>query len=304
MSNVITTALGRVQPNYRGTYDSGATYNKLDYVFYQGSSFICKTNGVIGIAPTNSGYWQQVASKGDQGIQGYTGSFGTPSASASILPTGSDPTATVVASGPDTAKVFAFNFGIPAGPLGFTEVAADASAISAGAQPVATASLVGNDEKTLSFHFGIPAADGEGVKKVDNIGPSAGGNVELGAVSYSMAQELSIGQKIQARDNIGAQVSGNYVTDPSLKSYGEFLQYGGNVGAPSWVTVPIQEVPTGGTAGYVLRKQTTAYGWTPVYETPAGGSIGSILMKNSSSDYDFVWSNPISNSDIDTMISE
>ena len=304
MSSPVVTALGRVQPNFQGTYDAGTTYNKLDYVNYQGSSYVCKTNGVIGILPTNTGYWQEIAHKGDQGIQGYTGSFGTPNASASILPTGSDPTASVTASGPDIAKVFSFQFGIPAGPLGFSDVAADASATSAGTQPTATAELVGENDKTLSFHFGIPAADGEGVKKVDNIGPSEGGNVVLGAVSYSTAQTLSAGEKLQARDNIGAQSAGNYITDPYDKSYGEFLQYAGTVGDPRWVGVNIQQVPTGGTTGYVLRKQASGYGWTPVYETPAGGNSGSMLTKNSNADYDFVWSSMISTSDIDAIVNE
>ena len=304
MSSPIVTALGRVQPNFRGDYESGTTYNKLDYVKYQHNSYICKTNGVIGILPTNTGYWYLLAERGEQGIQGYTGSFGTPTAEASILPTGSDPTVEVTASGPDSAKVFAFDFGIPAGPLGFTDVSANATAQSAGTQPTAVASLVGDDEKTLHFQFGIPAADGEGAKKVDNVGADSAGNIPLEAVRYGVAQTLSEGQKLQARDNIGAQAAGTYVKDPSQKTYGEFLQYGGSVGDPQWVSAEIYQVPTGGTAGYVLRKQTIGYGWTPAYETPAGGASGAMLVKNSSADYDFAWSSMISNSDIDAIINE
>ena len=304
MSNVITTALGRVQPNYRGEYASATIYNKLDYVSYQGSSYICKTDNVVGAVPTNATYWQLVANKGDQGVRGYTGSFGTPSAAASVLPTGSDPTVQINATGPDDAKIFSFNFGIPAGPLGFTQVAADASAISAGASPIASASLVGDGDKTLSFHFGIPAADGEGVKKVDDIGPATGGNVPLGAVRYSDVQDLSDLQKLQARENINAQAAGSYIAEPSSKIYGNFLQYGGNVGAPSWISASIQEVPLGGTTGYILRKQANGYGWTPVHETPAGGSTGDVLTKNSNADYDFKWNSPITTSEIDTMMNE
>ena len=54
---------------------------------------------------------------GPQGIQGETGAaagFGTPTATITILPAGSTPTVTVTATGPDTAKVFNFDFGIPA----------------------------------------------------------------------------------------------------------------------------------------------------------------------------------------------
>ena len=55
--------------------------------------------------------------QGIQGIQGETGEaagFGTPTATITILPAGSTPTVTVTATGPDTAKVFNFDFGIPA----------------------------------------------------------------------------------------------------------------------------------------------------------------------------------------------
>ena len=59
-----------------------------------------------------------VLEKGDTGEQGPVGQaagFGTPTASATALPVGSEPTASVVASGDATQKVFAFSFGIPAG---------------------------------------------------------------------------------------------------------------------------------------------------------------------------------------------
>ena len=55
--------------------------------------------------------------QGEQGIQGETGEaagFGTPIATVTTLPAGSTPTVTVTATGPDTAKVFVFDFGIPA----------------------------------------------------------------------------------------------------------------------------------------------------------------------------------------------
>ena len=55
--------------------------------------------------------------QGIQGIQGETGAaagFGTPTATITILPAGATPPVTVTATGPDTAKVFNFDFGIPA----------------------------------------------------------------------------------------------------------------------------------------------------------------------------------------------
>lgn len=55
---------------------------------------------------------------GPPGPPGAAAGFGTPSASASGLAPGSNPTASIIASGPDTAKVFTFSFGIPAGAQG------------------------------------------------------------------------------------------------------------------------------------------------------------------------------------------
>lgn len=55
---------------------------------------------------------------GETGQNGAAGGFGTPTASASALPSGSTPTVSVSASGPDTAKVFDFSFGIPKGDKG------------------------------------------------------------------------------------------------------------------------------------------------------------------------------------------
>ena len=55
---------------------------------------------------------------GETGQNGAAGGFGTPTASASALPSGSAPTVSVSASGPDTAKVFDFSFGIPKGDTG------------------------------------------------------------------------------------------------------------------------------------------------------------------------------------------
>ena len=56
--------------------------------------------------------------KGSQGENGAPAGFGTPSAVANTLSAGALATANVVASGPDTEKVFSFTFGIPKGDKG------------------------------------------------------------------------------------------------------------------------------------------------------------------------------------------
>lgn len=53
--------------------------------------------------------------QGEKGADGTAAGFGTPTASVETLEPGTDATAKVVASGDDTAKVFAFSFGIPKG---------------------------------------------------------------------------------------------------------------------------------------------------------------------------------------------
>ena len=56
--------------------------------------------------------------KGSQGENGAPAGFGTPTATALTLPSGSPATAEVTADGSDTAKVFHFTFGIPKGEKG------------------------------------------------------------------------------------------------------------------------------------------------------------------------------------------
>lgn len=308
MSEPIVTALGRVQPNYLGTWQDNVQYNKLDYVDYQGSSYICRSNGVSGNdkAPSdNSFYWQLVAHKGERGLQGYTGDFGTPSATASRLPTGSNPSVviSVDTASPPEAKIFNFQFGIPDGPLGFTSVAANATSVPAGSNPSATATLVGDEDKTLTFDFQIPSADGEGVKQVDGFTPGEGSNdnVQLWAVSYQRDQvngdyAITETQRAIARSNIRA------AAEPTQKNYGQFMQYAGNIENPYWVATNILQVPNGGDVGQILRKQEQSYGWTQAHEVPAGGSQNAMLIKSGNADYVCGWSNPISNSEIDIIV--
>ena len=298
------TSLGRVQPLYKGTYDSATVYKKLDNVQYNGETWVCNVETSVGVPPTaGSSNWQLVAARGAIGPQGITGSFGTPVASAEILPSGSQPTIQVSAEGPDTAKIFNFDFGIPAGPVGYDDVEARATALSAGSTPTAEAELVtSGGTTTLQFNFGIPAADGSGIKTIDGVSPDATGAATLGAVRYSASQDLSNAQKLIARQNINAQVAGQYINDPSQKDYGTFLQFAGSTSDPSWVATNINQVPNGGLINYVLRKQTNTYGWTPTYEVPSGGASGSVLIKNSNSNYDYGWSPVITENEIDEIV--
>ena len=132
---------------------------------------------------------------GPQGPVGETGAsagFGTPTATATTLPAGSDATVTVTASGDDTAKVFSFTFGIPQGeqgiqgvqgetgatgatgpqgeqgiqgetgatgtPAGFGTPTATITILDATATPYVNVTASGPDTaKVFNFDFGIPA---------------------------------------------------------------------------------------------------------------------------------------------------
>ena len=59
-----TYNLGRFILNPRGNYSSSATYNKLDVVLYNGSSYICKSDSTTNKVPTNTTYWQLLAQAG------------------------------------------------------------------------------------------------------------------------------------------------------------------------------------------------------------------------------------------------
>ena len=60
----MTYDLGRFQPRIMGAYSSGTNYEKLDVVYYNGGSYICKSDSVTGKVPTNTTYWQQLAAPG------------------------------------------------------------------------------------------------------------------------------------------------------------------------------------------------------------------------------------------------
>lgn len=308
MANPVATAIGRVQPIFRGTWDSTLSYTKLDNVLYEGCTYIAIQNAPAGANPSSVGspYWQMIASKGDS-IKGDTGSFGTPTATAHGLDFGEEPTVGVTASGPDDAKVFAFDFGLPAGPLGFDEVAASATTLPAGANPTASAELVTqSDVTTLSFVLGIPAAEGEGIKQLDGLQPDGAGRLTYNGIRAIQNQGLSNLQQQYARENINAQVAGNYqpagdyIVDPDA-STGQFLRFS-NEG--EWVGATINLVPTGAASDInkYLRKTAGGMVWADVQSLPSGGAEGAPLVKRSVDDYDATWGSFISEAEIDAII--
>ena len=58
---------GRIMPLPKGEYNSAVTYNLLDFVTHDGSSYICKKESTGNTPSENSEYWQLMARKGSSG---------------------------------------------------------------------------------------------------------------------------------------------------------------------------------------------------------------------------------------------
>ena len=56
----MSASAGRVLIIHKGAYDSSATYNPMDSVLYNGSSYVCKVTST-GNDPTDTDYWQLLA---------------------------------------------------------------------------------------------------------------------------------------------------------------------------------------------------------------------------------------------------
>lgn len=51
---------GRISPVLMGVYDNTTTYRRLDWVYYGGTSYICKKNDTLGVVPSNTERWQKI----------------------------------------------------------------------------------------------------------------------------------------------------------------------------------------------------------------------------------------------------
>ena len=68
--------LGRITPTYRGSYETNTSYNELDIVELNGSSYIARKS-VTGVTPgTDDTSWGLIANKGIKGDKGDQGPIG------------------------------------------------------------------------------------------------------------------------------------------------------------------------------------------------------------------------------------
>ena len=261
------TNLGRVQPLYKGEYNSNEIYEKLDNILYNGSTYVSLQYANMGHQPDQSAsWWQLIAEKGEKGEPG--GYSPIQAATATSLPYGSSPEVTTSIDTSSEQLKYNFHFGIPAGPAGIDSVVATASSAAPGASPSVEVSLDSN--RVLSLAFGIPQADGSGIVSIDSNPPD---------------------------ENRNYQLSDKYIAIPSNKYTGEFLIYNGD----GWGTQSVRQVPADGSDKQVLRKITNGYAWQSSLEVPIGGLPGAVLTKTSQQDTGYTWVDPIKNTEIDAI---
>ncbi len=311
MANPISTAIGRVQPLYKGEWSSTKSYDKLDNVIYEGSTYVSLQTNNIAHTPNvaSSSYWQLIASKGNTGDIKTITVIAQPSDSA---------WGSAVATGDPSEKELTFTFGLPKGDTGnpgaITSAIATATQIGATDLPWVNASISGEpSDATLNLEFGIPGAAGN-VSTVDKI-DSIQANIPLTAVQFGRAQdsafyinnfgiasdevETKMAQyQAQARANINAQVADNYIVSPPSRVAGQFLKFSNQ---NTWVTEAIDVFPAGGSSGQFLKKTSNSTMWDDIHEVIPGGKAGAVLTKVDTTNYKLTWSEPISNPEIDAL---
>lgn len=102
-----TYNLGKVALTPRGAFNPNTSYERLDIVSNNGSSYLV-LQPCIGVTPPNATYYQLISSKGDTGSTGAAGTIrvGTVQTVAASQPT------TIVNSGTSNNAVFDFQLAI------------------------------------------------------------------------------------------------------------------------------------------------------------------------------------------------
>lgn len=69
--------LGKLKFNWKGAWVSGTAYTRDDVVQYNGSAYVCLTSHTAGIFATDftNLLWDLMASRGEQGLQGESGTI-------------------------------------------------------------------------------------------------------------------------------------------------------------------------------------------------------------------------------------
>lgn len=71
-----TTIVGKIVLMPKGNYNASTTYQPLDWVRYDGASWVCKYPNTVGITPVEGDNWSCIAQNGRDGIDGQDGADG------------------------------------------------------------------------------------------------------------------------------------------------------------------------------------------------------------------------------------
>lgn len=71
-----TTIVGKIVLTPQGEYSASATYTHLDWVRYNGASWVCKQDNTTGVTPIEGAYWSCLSEKGTDGQDGADGEDG------------------------------------------------------------------------------------------------------------------------------------------------------------------------------------------------------------------------------------
>lgn len=252
----------------------------------------------------------QPGQDGEKGEPGTPAGFGTPTATATTLPYGEEATVTVTSDGPDTAKVFNFEFGIPQGAPGSGggggTVSVTVGETTTG-EPGTEASVVNSgDDQNVVLEFTIPrgAAGQDGASGADGQdgAPGQAATITVGSVSTG---EPGTNASVTNSGTENAAVFDFVIPRGTDGTPGQNGQDGADGAA---ATISVGEVITGepgtdaevvntGNENAAVLKFTIPRGATgqdgqkgdPGVGVPSGGTAGQVLVKKTETDYDTEW---------------
>lgn len=252
----------------------------------------------------------QPGQDGEKGEPGTPAGFGTPTATATTLPYGEEATVTVTSDGPDTAKVFNFEFGIPQGAPGSGggggTVSVTVGETTTG-EPGTEASVVNSgDDQNVVLEFTIPrgAAGQDGAAGADGQdgAPGQAATITVGSVSTG---EPGTNASVTNSGTENAAVFDFVIPRGADGTPGQNGQDGADGAA---ATISVGEVITGepgtdaevvntGNENAAVLKFTIPRGATgqdgqkgdPGVGVPSGGTAGQVLVKKTETDYDTEW---------------
>lgn len=191
---------------------------------------------IITVTKTDNSWSTFTVRNGSKGSQGNPGGFGTPQASATTLSEGQPATVNITSSGPDSAKIFNFEFGLPRGETGtaagFGTPTASVTSLPSESSPTASVSASGSDtSKIFAFNFGIPKGDPlrfedltrEQIEELQE-GISGFGGVEMHGVDLTVAGWSNNSQSVTVSSY--AISSSDYLSIPQIATAEAYTEAG------------------------------------------------------------------------------